>query len=135
MSTVSDTIIKDYYAAWKPGNQDAILGFFTNDAAFEDFAFQARFDGRDQILSFITMTYAGIPDFRVVPTQIVVGTGGAAARWLMTGTHAGDLPGLPATGKRFEVHASSVIEMEGPLICGMFDYWNPDAFRACVGLI
>ena len=74
---MSRELIEQYYAAWQPGNADAILAFFTEDAVFEDLAFEARFEGPDQIRAFIDLTYSGIPDFAVKPTHIVVGDGGA----------------------------------------------------------
>jgi len=132
---MSRELIEQYYAAWQPGNADSILAFFTEDAVFEDLAFEARFEGPDQIRAFIDLTYSGIPDFAVKPTHIVVGDGSAAAEWVMSGTHQGDLPGLPRTGQAFALRASSVITLSEERIAVMNDFWNPDAFRRLVGLL
>lgn len=52
----------------------------------------------------------------------------------MTGTHQGDLPGLPATGNRFEVRATSIVTFDGEKIARIVDYWNPLEFQRAVGL-
>ena len=124
-----------YYAAWSAGDPEAVLAFFTEDATFEDLAFEARFVGHEQIRSFVDLTYGGIPDFRIDPDQIVAGAGGAAASWTMSGTHAGDMPGFPATGRPFAVRAASVVTFADDRIARMTDFWNPLSFRRCVGLV
>ena len=48
----------------------------------------------------------------------------------MSGTHAGDLPGFPATGRRFEIRASSIIRMRAHEILRMTDYWSPGPLEA-----
>lgn len=69
------------------------------------------------------------------PTHIITNGNAAAAAWEMSGTHLGDLPNLPATGKKFRVRASSIIEIRNGAILSMTDYWNPIQFRREVGLI
>ncbi len=122
------------YSPWSSGETEAVLGFFTESSTFEDLAFEMRFDGLEQIRSFNDLTYAGVPDFRIVPERVVADESGAAAAWVMSGTLAGNMPGLPATGKAFEVRAVSMVTFEGDRILHICDYWNPLAFRRCVGL-
>ena len=124
MTTFDEERVREYYAIWKTGNPDKVIEFFASGAVFEDLAFDAKFEGLDAIRSFAVLTYNGVPDFCVVPQQIVVSGSHAAASWIMSGTHSGDLPGLPATGKTFEVRASSIIQTQGSQILHITDYWN-----------
>lgn len=126
--------LESYYDAWSQQDIDAVMAFFAEHSVFEDLAFSARFEGVEQIRHFVALTYTGSPDFQVQPTQIIVGNGVAAASWVMSGTHAGDLPGLPATGKPFQVRASSIVNFDGDIIKSIVDYWNPLEFRRSVGL-
>ena len=80
-------------------------------------------------------TYAGVPDFRVVPRTITASGSRVAAEWLMSGTHSGDLPGLPATHEPFEVRAVSIATLEASEIRTIVDDWNPIQFRRSVGLM
>lgn len=126
--------LREYYEAWSRHDADEVMSFFAEEASFEDLAFAARFEGRDAIRAFVDLTYTGAPDFVVRPTEIVVGQGRAAAAWTMSGTHLGDFPGLPATGRPFEVRAASLVSFEGGKIKTIVDYWNPVEFQRSVGL-
>ena len=135
MKQTASDILTQYYSAWTSGNTNTVLNFFADDAVFEDLGFEAKFKGKEQIKAFAELTYAGVPDFAVEPITIIGDNHRAAASWVMSGTHKGDLPGLPATGKRFKVRATSIIEFHNQLILKIEDYWNPIAFKRSVGLI
>ncbi len=127
-------LLSRYYAAWSKQNPEEVMQFFHHDSVFEDLAFEAKFEGSEQIRGFVDLTYIGAPDFRVVPQMIITDGVSAAATWIMSGTHEGDLPGLPATGNQFEVRATSIVTFRDDRIDTIVDYWNPIAFRRCVGL-
>jgi steroid delta-isomerase-like uncharacterized protein len=133
MKTDLETQLRRYYEAWSRQDADAVMEFFTEVSSFEDLAFAAKFEGLGQIRSFVDLTFAGSPDFKVSPKQIIAGDGVAAAAWTMSGIHSGDYPGLPATGNRFEVRASSIVNFDGDKIKTIVDYWNPIEFRHSVG--
>ena len=128
-------ILRGYYAAWSRQDVDAVVAHFAEGATFEDLALAATFEGLEAIRGFVELTYAGAPDFEVHPTEIITGDPTAAAAWTMTGTHQGDLPGLPATGNRFEVRATSIVTFEGEKIVRIVDYWNPLEFRKSVSAL
>lgn len=127
--------LKRYYASWGTLDPENVVGFFTADAVFEDLAFQARFEGKDGIRGFAQLTYGGAPDFCVKPKTFAIGEGRAGVEWVMSGTHRGDLPGLPSTGQPFEIRASSMVRFEENLIAHIVDYWDLDTFRQSVGLL
>ncbi|MEM9925811.1 MAG: ester cyclase [Cyanobacteria bacterium P01_D01_bin.50] len=130
----TESMLREYYASWGTGNPENIVRYFKETSIFEDLAFQVKFEGIDGVRKFAKFTYNGVPDFKVEPTRIVVQGSSAAAAWLMSGTHSGDFPNLPATGNRFEVRASSIIRVEEEKILEMVDYWNPISFQKAVGL-
>ena len=131
---MTETYLRDYYASWASGDPDRVAAFFAESATFEDLAFEAVFEGPEGVREFARLTYGGVPDFRVTPLRIIIDGASAAAAWEMTGTHSGDLPGLPATGKPFRVRASSIVQVERTGIIEMVDYWNPVQFQRQVGL-
>ena len=126
--------LRSYYEAWSCQDPAKVVQFFCGDAVFEDLAFEAVFTGRSEIRSFVDMTYAGVPDFRVIPSSIFCDGPSAAAEWVMSGTHTGDMPGLAATGKRLEIRDASIVRMREGLIESITDYWSLTSFRRMVGI-
>ena len=60
----------------------------------------------------------------------------AVIEWVMSGTHKGDLPGIPATGKAFSaVRGSIILELEAGKIRRESDYWDAATFMRPVGLL
>ena len=128
-------MLRRYYAAWGTGEPDRVAEFFCDDAVFEDLAFEAKFEGLDGVRTFAAITYGGVPDFKVEPDTIIVDGDRAATSWVMQGTHSGDLPNLPASGRSFQVRASSIIQLRDDKILQMLDFWNPATFQKQVGLL
>jgi steroid delta-isomerase-like uncharacterized protein len=60
-------------------------------------------------------------------SHFVAGTW-AGAEWLMSGTHKGDLPGLPATNKKVSIRGASVLELQGNKLRRCSDYWDMATF-------
>jgi steroid delta-isomerase-like uncharacterized protein len=58
-----------------------------------------------------------------------------ASEWVMSGTHAGDVPGLPATGKSFSIRGASIIELHKGKVSRQTDYYNLVSFLKQVGLL
>ncbi|GAC1465860.1 MAG: hypothetical protein PVSMB5_08100 [Ktedonobacteraceae bacterium] len=59
----------------------------------------------------------------------------AGAEWVMTGTHRGDMPGLPATNKACTIRGATVCELQGDKIRRNSDYWDMATFLKQVGMM
>ena len=53
---------------------------------------------------------------------------------VVSGTHLGDYPGLPATGRHFSVRIVSVAQIEGGRVQRYSDYWDFATMAAQLGL-
>jgi steroid delta-isomerase-like uncharacterized protein/uncharacterized protein (TIGR02118 family) len=89
--------------------------------------------GPDELRAFADAIFAAIPDFAIDLSAHFVGDGWGAMEWTMAGTHAGDLPGVPATGRRFSVRGSTILELRPDGIARCSDYWDMATFLAQVG--
>ena len=58
-----------------------------------------------------------------------------AARWSMRGTHLGDMPGLPATGKRAEWTGISICRLRGGKLVEEAGEENALSFLQQLGVI
>jgi steroid delta-isomerase-like uncharacterized protein len=85
---------------------------------------------------FVSRAFAAIPDFKYGVTSRFAASQWAVIEWVMSGTHTGDFPGMPATGKRFSsVRGASILELEAGKIRRESDYWDTATFKKQVGLL
>jgi steroid delta-isomerase-like uncharacterized protein len=61
------------------------------------------------VLEFFRMQRAAFPDQRVDPEDVLVSGDKVVSRGTITGTHQGELMGMPATGKRIDVQLIDII--------------------------
>ena len=55
--------------------------------------------------------------------------------WIMSGTHDGDVQGIPATHKKFAVRGATIAELDRAKIRRTSDYWDLSAFLKQTGLM
>ncbi len=129
----------EWALAWSSSeNKDPerLLALFAYDCVFEDvtFGFVAR--GKDELRRFVNGAFAAVPDFTYGVTRRFATRQWVAIEWVMSGTHKGDFPGIPATGKRFSsVRGTSILELEAGKIRRESDYWDAATFMRQVGLL
>jgi steroid delta-isomerase-like uncharacterized protein len=71
---------------------------------------------RDAYVSHFPMYTAAFPDMRVVVDDVVADGDRVAMRWTLTGTHNGNLMGIPPTGKPVNVSAITIQRIAGGTI-------------------
>jgi steroid delta-isomerase-like uncharacterized protein len=114
---------------------DRFLSLFTDDCVYEDVALGVVNRGKQELRTFIEGIFSAFPDFHIdLKSQFVAGHW-AAMEWVMSGTHEGDLPGMPATHKQFTVHGASVAELSGAGLRRISDYWDLATFLKQTGLM
>jgi steroid delta-isomerase-like uncharacterized protein len=64
---------------------------------------------KDGVLEFFRMQRAGFPDLRMDPEDVLVSGDKVVTRGKLTGTHQGELMGMPATGKSIDVQLIDII--------------------------
>ena len=106
-------LFDDWASAWSSHDIEILLALCTDDCVYEDVAMGAVHQGKQALQEFATAVFAAIPDFKISLTDGFVAGDHGAAEWTMCGTHRGDLPGVPATGKPFSVRGATVC-LSGP---------------------
>jgi len=71
------------------------------------------FQGVEPFRQQITAFRAAFPDLRVTIEDLLIDGDRFASRTTVTGTHTGDLMGMPATGRRISVEAIDIGRVEG----------------------
>jgi steroid delta-isomerase-like uncharacterized protein len=119
--------------AWSSHDIDRLLTLYTENGSHEDVTFGIGTHGKGELRAFAEAIFAAFPDFRLdVKSQFVAGAWGAM-EWVMSGTHARDVQGMPATHKKFAVRGARVAELEGKKINRTSDYWDLSAFLKQTG--
>ncbi len=66
----------------------------------------------------VRLSRAPFPDQAFAIQEIFADGGAVAIAWLWTGTHAGDMPGFPASGKQIKMSGATVYYFEGDRLTG-----------------
>jgi steroid delta-isomerase-like uncharacterized protein len=128
-------VAADFIRAWNSHDVDKIASFFTDDCVYEDVAFGVVNRGKKEIKDFIKGMYVWSPDLKFELKSFFSARGRTASEWVMADTHAGEVPGIPATGKSFSVRGASIEELRGGKISRHSDYYNVVSFLQQVGLL
>lgn len=124
MAEPHDILIDDWGRHWSSHDWDRLLPLFTDDVAYEDVTMGALNHGKGELRAFGEAFFAAFPDVAFELTRRFATAEQGGAEWVMRGTHRGDLPGLPATGKPVEVRGASIFEFSDAKISRCADYWD-----------
>jgi steroid delta-isomerase-like uncharacterized protein len=101
-------VLAGIYEAINTGNVGLLEKFVAPDYVEHSEGFQGVEAFRQQITAF----RAAFPDLHVSMDDLLTDGDRFASRTTVTGTHTGDLMGMPATGKRISVEAVDIGRIE-----------------------
>lgn len=100
--------VRRFYALLSDGDIDAFGAMLADDfVEHEETAGLAP--TKAGVLEFFRMERAAFPDMRMDPEDVLVDGDKVVARARMTGTHDGELMGMPPTGRRVDVPFIDII--------------------------
>jgi len=101
-------VLAGIYEAINTGRVDLLEKFVAPDYVEHSEGFQGVEPFQQQIIAF----RAGFPDLHVSLDDLLTDGDRFASRTTVTGTHTGDLMGMPATGRRISVEAVDIGRIE-----------------------
>jgi len=110
-------------------NVNALQDDYALDAVVEGSMFPEPFVGRAAIAARIEAEKVAFPDLRVEMTNRVVHGNQVTVEWVATGTHAGDFPGFPASGRSFAIPGVTVVIREHGKIVRESLYYDMEIVR------
>jgi steroid delta-isomerase-like uncharacterized protein len=119
-------------AGWSQG-VEALAATFTDDVVYEDVPLGVTNRGKEEFRKFALGFFNAFPDLKSTITSIVISGDKAAFEWLFEGTQSGDLPGIPAAGKRMSLRGMSMAEFSGGKVKHQIDYWDMATFMRQLG--
>lgn len=119
----------DWARLWTAHDVNGLINLFTPDGLYEDVALSHLSKGEAALREFFEQTFVAFPDFKVELQRGLADDRCGLGEWIMSGTHLGDFPGQPATGKPFEVPGMCVMLFENGRIAHHRDFWNQRTFK------
>jgi steroid delta-isomerase-like uncharacterized protein len=127
--------LDEWAEGWSNHDMQRVASVFTDDCVYEDVALGVINRGKDELIAFGNGFIAGVPDLSVEVTSRFASGDLAAAEWTMSGTHTGNLPGMPATGKTFSLRGVSTFQLRGKKLIRCSDYWDLATFQKQLGFM
>jgi steroid delta-isomerase-like uncharacterized protein len=121
-------------AACNRGDLDAAMAAVAQDVIWRDVVLGVL-HGRDALYDATKAYMAAFPDLRIEQTSSTLAPPRLAQELTVTGTHRGELLGVPATGRWTENYVAVVVTFDddGQMIEGTL-YWNPLAIMEQLGI-
>jgi steroid delta-isomerase-like uncharacterized protein len=101
------------YAAWNAHDPDAVAAVFAEDALVHEIGNPEIARGRRAVRERAAALLAAFPDLRLERIELVVDGDRHADRWVLTGTHQGDLFGVAPTGRRVRIEGATFTRLDG----------------------
>jgi steroid delta-isomerase-like uncharacterized protein len=125
MTTDNREVVRRVFEeVWNKKNVAAISqvmasGYIHHDAQSPSFP-----PGTEGYKQFVSYYLNAFPDVRFTIDDEVGEGDAVVTRWTATGTHEGDLPGLPRTGKSFSVTGITIARLSGGKIVESWNNWD-----------
>jgi steroid delta-isomerase-like uncharacterized protein len=145
VTAVSDRALLDEEAAnlrtvdrlvplWNRHDVAAILEHYDEAITWRNVAMGETYTGKGQVGAFLADLFAAVPDLTMTITRRVPHGRFVAEEYTLRGTHRGNLLGIPATGRRVEVHAVSFVELRDARLLEDHFYFDVSTVLQQVGL-
>ena len=123
----NEKITKEIFEAYNRRDIDFIINNFADDLIFV--MPSGEIIGKDGLPQAYSMLFYAFQDGKWSTPRVISKGNVVAVEILVEGTHTGEFLGIPATGKKIEVHAVWFIDFnEEGKIERVIDYWNERRF-------
>jgi len=129
----TELLLQQWAAGWSARDPERVAALYTDDCVYEDVPLGAVSRGKRELTvlgrpfplcGLGARPQDAFPDFGIELTAGFVAGDRAAMEWVMSGTHARGLPGMPATGRRFRVRGATMLELRDGRVTRNSNYWD-----------
>lgn len=118
-------IAREAFDAWNAHDSKRLLALLADDFVSESDTLPTPTRGRDAQRQVMEMYVRAFPDLHFDIEQMLACGDYVVTRWHSTGTHKGELMGIPATNRRGEgLHGCTVAEIRGGKMRRDWVYWD-----------
>jgi steroid delta-isomerase-like uncharacterized protein len=125
MSEQNLAVMRATIAAWNAHDADAWVKQFAEDAVYESESVpRSPLTGHSAIRQLIAIYTGAFPDTHLEIMQEIASGPFVVLRVKATGTHRGELTGIPATNRRASLELCFISEFRNGKIIRSWNYWD-----------
>lgn len=110
----NETLVRRFTEqVWNQRNLAVVDELVAEDGVLYDMTRGEEYVGPDNVKNYARQYLAAIPDAHVEIEELLVDGDVVVTRWTATGTHQGDLMGIPATGNDIRVSGITIDSIDG----------------------
>ena len=114
---------REYEEVWNQGKLDVIDEIYTADFVGH-IPGSPDIHGLEGIKTIANMFYTAFPDMQYTIEDMIAEGDKAAVRWTLTGTHKGELMGIPPTGVQVSFTGNTIIRFAGGKYVELWSSWE-----------
>jgi len=108
---------------------------FTDDIVYDFVAQPPPLNGKQEAAAFFEGLFQGVPDIQSTQTRILISNNIMVTQATATGTHSGELSGIPATGNSLQLTPLHIWEFEGDKVKRATEYLDMASTLIQMGLM
>jgi steroid delta-isomerase-like uncharacterized protein len=127
------TVRRLFDEVWTKGNLKALDDILTSDHVNHDPVNPGR--GLEAVRNTVKKYRTAFPDCRLDVDELITSGDNVIARWRYSGTHKGQLEGIPATGRRVNGSGITILRFMGDKIQESFVSWDALGMMQQLGVV
>ncbi len=129
-------LVRKVYDAWNAHDPKRVAASFDETFVAESDTLPAPTRGTEGVRKFVEMYLHAFPDLHFTIEQILATGPYVITRWHGTGTHRGELMGIPPSNKRGEgIHGCTVNEIKNGKVAREWAYWDVASLLRQIGAL
>jgi steroid delta-isomerase-like uncharacterized protein len=124
---------QQHLAKQTQSNTSELQHDYAMHAVVEDSMYSQPFVGRAAIMARKGIGMAAMADLKITVSNRVAHGPQVVVEWIATGTHSGDFPGLPASGRPFSIRGVTVVVRHEGKIVREAIYYDMEEVRRQLG--
>ena len=117
-------LVRESFDAWNAHDSDGYAKLLDDHYVQESDTLPQAVSGREAGRAVMQIYLRAFPDLHLDVEQLLTSGDYVVVRWTGTGTHRGELMGIPATNRPGVVHGCSVVEVRRGHIVREWVYWD-----------
>lgn len=127
------TAVRHQFDAWNAGDWNRLSRDVADGYLMDSDTNQSPIVGKDGLRQYARALNASFPDLRYELLDVFAEGDLVATTWIAAGTQRGEFRGIPATGRRIELHGCTVTRFRAGRIARQHVFWDSQTLYRQLG--